>query len=134
MIGYTKKDDEKNTVHGNKSCERGKKCSQRRDKKKIKNTHPMLPPCVCKRKCFKKLSEERRRPIHTEYWEKGRHLRQEFISIRGVNHYTEILHTFTKNSFVSEKSVRNSILLFWISYISVTNDLHHGIICVYWQI
>ena len=41
-----------------------------RKRKSIKDKYPLLPPCNCNKKCIEKLSEERRKLIHEEYWKR----------------------------------------------------------------
>jgi len=46
-----------------------------------KNAKTMGPPCMCRLKCFEKISEDLRTIVFTEYWGLGDHVRQwDFIA------------------------------------------------------
>ena len=65
---------------------RGSKSSKRRNPKWLLESHPMLSPCACKRKCLEDINAERRKSIHSEFWEMPQQLRQEFLFQRVSSH------------------------------------------------
>ena len=48
-------------------------------KRSLVDTHPLLPPCNCKKKCIDNFPDAKRRKIHEEYWKISRSKEQEFI-------------------------------------------------------
>ena len=48
-------------------------------KRSLVDTHPLLPPCNCKKKCVDNFPDAKRRKIHEEYWKISPSQQREFI-------------------------------------------------------
>ena len=58
----------------------GEKVSAARgDSGKMKKSHPLLPPCKCKRKCIEKVCQDTRKDIHERFWNLNRDERLSWI-------------------------------------------------------
>ena len=78
-------DSEKETA--NQRARHSTSVTQRKQMKieEMRESHGVLPPCNCKRKCMNKFSEEQRAKINTEFWQLNWNERKLFV-INSVRH------------------------------------------------